>query len=89
MKIICLFFFILGLVFQSQLWLGKTSLFARWRLQNKIEIQLTSNRHLEKTNILLAKEINDVQKNKNIIETIARSELGLIKKGEEFYQFFD
>ena len=89
MKLIVILFFLLGLLFQSQLWFGKASILAWWQLSNKVEQQLAKNNHLEKTNLFLAHEIKEMQANNIIIETIARSELGLIKKGEQFYQFFD
>lgn len=89
MKFIVSLFLILGVLFQYQLWFGQNSVIVLWQLKNKVQEQSIKNTYLKKTNVLLAQDIKELQSNTIQIETIARSELGLIKKGEEFYQLFN
>lgn len=51
--------------------------------------QQIQNVDLEKRNTLLAKEIVDLKQGTDTIESLARSEFGMIKQGETFYQIIE
>ena len=46
-------------------------------------------RRLANRNQRLIAEVNDLKEGGETVETIARSELGLIKEGETFYQIIE
>ena len=77
------------LVLQGQLWFGQGSLPDLWRLQDAVEAQQAENRQLEERNAALAAEVQDLKRGLEAIEERARSELGMIRKGETFYQVTD
>lgn len=77
------------LLLQGQLWFGQGSLPDLWRLQKAVEAQQAENRELEERNTALAAEVQDLKSGLEAIEERARSELGMIRKGETFYQVTD
>lgn len=76
--------FILGL--QYRLWVGENSLAELWGVKGKLETQQTINRDLKSRNDALKAEVSDLKQGLDAIEERARSELGMIKKNETFYQ---
>ena len=57
-----------------------------WRLKRSVEAQQAENQRLRERNQALAAEVMDLKQGQEAIEERARSELGMIKEGEEFYQ---
>ena len=57
-----------------------------WRLKRSVEAQEEDNKHLRERNQALAAEVLDLKQGQEAIEERARSELGMIKQGEKFYQ---
>lgn len=80
---------ILLLLLQGQLWFGQGSLPDLWRLQDAVDAQQDENRRLEERNAALAAEVKDLKSGLEAIEERARSELGMIRDGETFYQVTD
>lgn len=80
---------VLFLLLQGQLWFGQGSLPDLWRLRTAIEQQQAENRRLEVRNEALAAEVADLKSGLGAIEERARTELGMIRKGETFYQVPD
>lgn len=74
---------------QYRLWFGDGSLPGVWQLQQQIEQQKGENEKLRERNAALEAEVKDLKQGMSAIEERARSELGLIKKGETFYQVID
>ena len=72
-------------VFQYQIWFGKSSLRALNALEARLETQRVSNLELQDRNQLLEVEVKDLQDGLEAVEERARSELGMIGKGETFY----
>ena len=69
-----------------RLWMGAGSLPEIWELEEQISIQTQLNKEqLEKNNELKA-DVSELSKDDTAIEDHARSELGMIKKSETFYQ---
>ena len=55
-------------------------------LQNEVVKQQSQKKKLEDRNAALAAEVADLKKGYSAIEERARSELGMLGKGEVFYQ---
>jgi cell division protein FtsB len=70
---------------QYRLWIGSGSFSEVWRLQDKVEQQVTQNRILENRNHRLNEEVLDLKRGYAAIEERARFDLGMIKQGETFY----
>ncbi len=81
-------FLILGLL-QLSLWFGDGSLPDAWRLKKSIVEQREQNLNLRIRNETLKAEVLDLKEGNDAIEERARSELGMIKKGEKFYQIIE
>ncbi len=60
-----------------------------WRLHQKAEQQKQEIESLRSRNKALEAEVVDLKKGLEAIEERARSELGMIRDGEVFYQFID
>ena len=76
----------LFLLLQYDLWVGEGSLATVWRLQNAIEAQRAENAELAERNRALEAEVTDLKKGLDAVEERARSELGMIRRGETFYR---
>ncbi len=74
---------------QYPLWFGNGGVFAVWRLHREIAAQQKENDQLKERNRTLEAQVNDLKQGLEVIEGRARSELGMVKKGEAFYQVID
>lgn len=81
---VLLIIFILGL--QYRLWVGENSLAELWGVKLKMQEQAGVNDKLEARNDALKAEVADLKQGLDAIEERARSELGMIKENETFYQ---
>lgn len=77
------------LLLQYRLWFSDSSLVQVWRLQDQVEAQIQENEQLRERNRALEAEVIDLKTGTEAIEERARSELGMIKNGETFYQTVD
>ena len=73
-------------VLQIRLWVGEGSFADVWRISAAVEAQRAENDRLRARNAALAAEVSDLKKGTAAIEERARSELGMIKEGETFFQ---
>lgn len=83
--------FICGLIavllfLQYKLWFQADGMHSLFALKKTIALQQNENDQLKKQNDLLVFQIQRLQKSQDAAETRARNELGMIKKGETFYQ---
>ncbi len=85
--IILLLLFFAGL--QYRLWIGAGSWAQIVSLERDIENQSAINNRLRDRNHILEVEVRDLKNGMDSVEEHARSELGLIKKGETFYLLVD
>ena len=83
----CSLLLIVFLVVQSRIWFGDYSFSNLQQLKNQITSLEKESATLLKKNELLEGEKEKFSMGRNAIEGLARSELGLIKPGEIFYQF--
>lgn len=89
MKALTLIFVILIALLQYPLWLGKGSWLRVWDLNRQVAAQQEKNATLKARNDTLDAEVRDLKSGKAAIEERARSELGMIKQDEVFYQVVD
>lgn len=80
---------VLLLLLQYKLWLGSGNVIEVSRLKQAIERQKQENAQLLERNHALEAEVLDLKKGMAAVEERARKELGMIKKGETFYQIVD
>lgn len=71
---------------QWRLWWGQGGLLEVWRLEQRIAEQKRANQNLQVRNGQLQAEVMDLKEGLSAIEERARSELGLVKPEETFYQ---
>jgi cell division protein FtsB len=74
---------------QYRLWFAEGSLAERHRLEAKIEELQRINRQLGERNAILERDVLELKTGNAGIEQRARSELGMIRKGEVFYQIVE
>lgn len=77
---------ILIALLQYPLWLGKGSWLRVWNVSQQISSQKEKNKALKQRNETLSAEVRDLKQGNAAIEERARSELGMIKEDEVFYQ---
>ena len=70
---------------QFDIWIKDDGLYRVQELEGLIENQLTENQKLKIQNEQLEREIDDLKSGTESIEEKARTDLGMIKDGEEFY----
>ena len=89
MKKLLVLLVILLVYLQYSLWFGDGSLQDVWRLHKDVEQQRQENAVLRERNEALEAEVLDLQQGLEAIEEYAREDLGMIKKGETFYQVIE
>jgi cell division protein FtsB len=89
LKALTLIFVILIALLQYPLWLGKGSWLRVWNVNQQISEQKGKNAAFKQRNETLNAEVRDLKQGNAAIEERARSELGMIKQDEVFYQVID
>jgi len=89
LKALTLIFVILIALLQYPLWLGKGSWLRVWNVNQQIIEQKDKNAAFKQRNETLNAEVRDLKQGNAAIEERARSELGMIKQDEVFYQVID
>ncbi len=80
---------VIFLALQYRLWVGPGSMAEVNRLQQAIDVQKTENKKTSERNAALDAEVKDLKQGVEAIEERARSELGMIKQDETFYQIIN
>ena len=86
MKILVVVLSILFIVLQIKLWAGSGSVRDIWRLKETVATQQRENSVLNERNNALQAEVQDLKTGYAAVEERARTELGMIKPDETFYQ---
>ena len=86
MKVLSVLLVALIALIQYPLWLGKGSWFRVWEVDQQINSQRDKNANLQARNNILDAEVRDLKQGLDAIEERARSELGMIKQDEIFFQ---
>jgi cell division protein FtsB len=74
---------------QTPLWFGKGGWLRVWELDRQLTQVRKSNDELRARNAALDAEVRDLKTGYDAIEERARSELGMIRQDEVFYQVVD
>lgn len=85
MKWLMCILIVLLVALQYRLWFGEGSIASVIQLQSEIEKQQALNAQLQERNQLLTAEVHALKTLDDAIEERARSDLGMIKKGETFF----
>ena len=86
MRAVTLILIALLLLQQDPLWLGKGSWLKVWDMNRQLEAQQQSNQQIKARNASMDAEVRDLKQGTAAIEERARSELGMVKRDEVFYQ---
>ena len=89
MRVLTLALIALIVLIQYPLWLGKGSWFRVWEVDQQIRAQREANRVLQARNAALEAEVRDLKVGVEAIEERARSELGMIRQDEIFFQLLE
>ena len=79
-------FLFLLLLLQYSLWFGNGGLLRVWQLNRAVADQQAENSKLKERNEALEAEVRDLKQGEEAIEERARTDLGMIKKDETFFQ---
>lgn len=89
MKLIVAILFVLLIWLQYKLWLGDGGIPEVLQLEQEIDTVQSEVNTLQERNKALNAEVMDLKKGIEAIEERARSEMGMIKKDEIYYQVID
>ena len=89
MRLLALALGSLILLIQYPLWLGKGGLLRVWEMERQIEAQRQANGRLQARNSALDAEVRDLKQGLEAIEERARSELGMVRHDEVFFQLLE
>ncbi len=86
MKLLSIVLLILLIMLQSKLWSDDGGLKEVWQHRAELEFQREESRLRQERNAELEAEVRDLNNGLAAIEERARSELGMIRRGETFIQ---
>jgi len=86
MRLVSLVLFVLIVLIQYPLWLGRGGWFAVWDLQRQNAEQRAVNEGLITRNVALEAEVQDLRTGAEAIEERARSVMGMMRNNEVFVQ---
>ena len=86
MRWISLILVALILLLQYPLWLGKGGWLKVWDIDRQVKAQKQVNQQTQARNAVLDAEVRDLKQGTEAIEERARSELGMVKRDEVFFQ---
>ncbi len=89
MRLLLLALLGLLLLLQYRLWLGEGGIRERQGLETQVRVGEESNQLLRDRNDALARQVLELQEGDEMLEAVAREELGLVRQGEEFILFVD
>ena len=73
-------------VLHAQMWFGRGSVSQVNTLQSDLAVQLQANQAAQLRNEQLANEVRDLREGLDMVEEIARHDLGMVKPNEIFVQ---
>ncbi|MEM9058743.1 MAG: septum formation initiator family protein [Pseudomonadota bacterium] len=86
MRTLTIFLGLLLLGTLYRVWLSDDGLREVWRLREAVDTQATENAELSLRNSVLDAQVQDLKEGLDAVEENARSELGMTREGETFYQ---
>ena len=88
-KVLSLILTALIVLLQYPLWLGKGSWLKVWEVDQQVTTQHEINEKLKTRNAALDAEVRDLKQGYEAIEERARTELGMIRQDEVFFQVME
>ncbi|MBT7753388.1 MAG: cell division protein FtsB [Gammaproteobacteria bacterium] len=85
MKLVFVILLTLLIALQINIWIKKDGYKKMKEIENLIDLQTIENESLTKRNNRLKEEIKDMKNGQDAIEEKARTDIGMIKEGEEFF----
>lgn len=89
MKVVALVLLVLLIWLQYKIWLQDGGIPEIVQLQQEVEQVTVEVKQLKERNLSLDAEVKDLKKGLDAIEERARSEMGMIKQGEVYYQVIE
>ena len=89
MRLLAVVLVVLIAAIQTPLWFGKGGWLRVWELDRQLSQAREKNEKLRARNAALDAEVRDLKTGYDAIEERARSELGMIRQDEVFYQVLD
>lgn len=89
MKSLMMFLIMTFGVLQYKLWFAGSGIPEVYRLQESVDLQMSKNNKVRLVNLSLEAQIQDLKSGSAAVEERARSELGMVKRGEVLYQFIE
>jgi len=89
MRIIAVVLLVIALALQFRLWLGDGGMREVWHLRDEVAAQRAENEQLKERNRTLLAEVQDLKQGKTAIEERARTDLGMVRNDETFYQVME
>ena len=89
MRVLTLTLATLIVLIQYPLWRGKGSWLRVWEVDQQIRSQREANRQFQARNHALEAEVRDLKVGLEAVEERARSELGMIRQDEIFFQVLE
>lgn len=86
MRLATLIIIVVIVLLQWPMWLGKGSWVTVFQLQEQLEHQRAANQKLSARNQSLSAEVTNLKTGYDAVEERARSELGMIRQDEVFFQ---
>jgi cell division protein FtsB len=86
MRLLILGLIFLGVVLSYQFLFSDGGVISAWKLKDHVAVAQAQNHVLEQRNDAIRADINDLKSGNAAIEERARNDLGMVKKGETFYQ---
>ena len=80
------FLIALLLVLHAQLWFGRGSVPQVGQMKQELAALELANREAKQRNEQIASEVNDLQEGLDMVEELARQDLGMVKPNEIFVQ---
>lgn len=73
-------------VLQYRVWFGEGSLPDAWGMREQVDSARIQTQQMVERNRALYAEVNDLKDGLEAVDEIARTDLGMIRKGEVFFQ---
>jgi len=89
MKATMVLLIVLFLLLQYRLWFSHDGIPSVLHLHRAVEVQRQDNDVLDERNQVLTAEVQDLKSGLDALEERARSELGMVKSGETFFQIIE
>ena len=86
MKVLVAVLVILITLLQYQLWVSPSGIRQTINLEKRVTELKAQNQQLQQRNAVLQADVNDLKKGQQAAEERARNDMGMVKKGETFYQ---